>query len=156
MPTLDINGYAVNVRDVGQGPPVILLHSSSSHGGQWKRLSDEICNRFRVLAPDFHGYGQSDPLPQDGQPYFQHDAAIVNALLDSVDTPAHLVGHSLGGTIAVRVSNPRPGSDLRFKHAIKELRPLSSASALNTLMSLLLLRAVEPLRNCTIRQQRAI
>lgn len=108
MPTLNIDGYAVNVRDVGQGPPAILLHSSSSHGGQWKRLSDEICNRFRVLAPDFHGYGQSDPLPQDGQPYFQHDAAIVNALLDSVDTPAHLVGHSLGGTVAARVALTRP------------------------------------------------
>lgn len=108
MPKLDLDGTAVNVRDAGHGPPVILLHSSSSHSGQWQRLSDAICDRFRVFAPDFHGYGQSDPLPQDGRPYFQHDAAIVNALLDTVDAPAHLVGHSLGGTIAARVALQRP------------------------------------------------
>lgn len=110
MPKLDLNGVAVNVRDVGRGPPVILLHCSSSHSGQWKRLSDAICDRFRVLAPDFLGYGQSDPLPQDDRPYFDHDAAIVSALLDTVDAPAHLVGHSLGGTIAARVALDRQDS----------------------------------------------
>ena len=61
-----------------------------------------------MFAPDFHGYDQSEPLPQDGRPYFQHDTAIVNELLDALDAPAHLVGHSLGGTIAVRVALKRP------------------------------------------------
>ncbi len=109
MPNLDLDGAAVNLRDEGQGPPIILLHSSSSHSGQWKPLSDEIRDRFHVLVPDFHGYGQSDPLPQDGRPYFHHDAAIVHELLDSFDAPAHLVGHSLGGTIAACVALSRPG-----------------------------------------------
>lgn len=84
MPKLDLAGIAINVRVAGQCPPVISLHSSSSHGDQWKRLSDAICDRFRVLAPDFNGYGQGDPLPQDGRSYFQHEAAIVNTLLDTI------------------------------------------------------------------------
>ncbi len=108
MPKLDIDGNTVNVRDAGDGPPVILLHSSSSHSGQWKQLSDQISDKFRVLAPDLHGYGQSDPLPEDDRPYFRHDTAIVNMLMDTLDAPAHLVGHSLGGTIAVRVALERP------------------------------------------------
>lgn len=108
MPTLNLDGTAVSFRDVGQGPPAILLHSSSSHSGQWRQLSDSIRDRFQVLAPDFHGYGQSDPLPQDDRPYFEHDAAIVNELLNTVDGPTHLVGHSLGGTIAARIALERP------------------------------------------------
>lgn len=108
MPHLDLDGTAISFRDAGQGPPVILLHSSSSHSGQWGPLSGAISDRFRVLAPDFHGYGRSDPLPQDGRPCFEHDAAIVNELLDIVDAPAHLVGHSLGGTVAARVALNRP------------------------------------------------
>lgn len=108
MPTLDLDGTAINVRDGGDGPPVILLHSSSSHSGQWKQLSDRLRGRFRVLAPDLHGYGQSDPLPADDRPYFRDDTAIVNMLMDSLDAPAHLVGHSLGGTVAVRATLERP------------------------------------------------
>jgi pimeloyl-ACP methyl ester carboxylesterase len=107
MPQLDLDGSAINYRDVGAGPPVILLHSSSSHSGQWRQLSDAISDTFRVLAPDLHGYGRSDPLRQDGRPYTQQDSAIVHALLDELDAPAHLVGHSLGGSIAGRVAIER-------------------------------------------------
>jgi pimeloyl-ACP methyl ester carboxylesterase len=108
MPKLDLDGNTVNVRDAGDGVPVILLHSSSSHSGQWKRLSDQMCDEFRVLAPDLYGYGQSDPLPGDGRPYFRHDTAIVSMLLGTLDAPVHFVGHSLGGTIAVRSALERP------------------------------------------------
>ncbi|MEE8422689.1 MAG: alpha/beta hydrolase [Dehalococcoidia bacterium] len=108
MPKLDFDGNTVNVRDAGDGPPVILLHSSSSHSGQWKQLSDQISDKFRVLAPDFYGYGQSDPLPADDRPYFRHDGDIVSMLMDTLDAPAHVVGHSLGGTVAVRSALERP------------------------------------------------
>lgn len=108
MPRLDLEATTVNVREAGEGPPVILLHASSSHSGQWRSLSDQLSDRFRVLAPDFHGYGKSDPLPAADRPYFESDAAIVNALMDNLDVPVHLVGHSLGGTVAVRSALERP------------------------------------------------
>lgn len=108
MPKLDLSGNTVNVRDVGSGPPVILLHASSSHSGQWKELSDQIRHEFRVLAPDFHGYGKSDPLPADDRPYFRHDTAIVNMLMGTLAAPVHLVGHSLGGAVAVRAALEHP------------------------------------------------
>jgi len=88
----------------GAGPPVILLHCSSSHSGQWKALIEALQSGFRCLAPDLHGYGRSDGLAADGRAYGPQDAAIVAYLLDQAGAPAHLVGHSLGGTVALRAA----------------------------------------------------
>lgn len=105
MPWLDISGRQIHVRISGSGPQVILLHASSSHGGQWKRLIDRLAGRFTCLAPDLHGYGRSAPLPDDGSPYFEHDIRIVQKLSEQAPDPVHLVGHSLGGTIAARAAS---------------------------------------------------
>lgn len=109
MPETTLSGRRIVWREAGNGPPVILLHCSSSHSGQWKPLIEQLSGAFRCLAPDLHGYGQSEIIPDDGQPYGPHDAAIVKHLLDVVDEPAHVVGHSLGGTIALRAALDNPG-----------------------------------------------
>jgi pimeloyl-ACP methyl ester carboxylesterase len=61
-------------------------------------------NEHLVVAPDFHGYGSSPPLPRDNRPYFIHDSAIVKAIVEQLEQPVHLVGHSLGGTVALRTA----------------------------------------------------
>ena len=66
MPTLDVGGNRVNYRVSGSGVPVILLHSSSSHSGQWKALMEDLSENYRFFAPDLHGFGRSSPLPDDG------------------------------------------------------------------------------------------
>ena len=48
------------------------------------------------------------PLPDDGQPYFVHDVAMLQAFVDLAGEPAHLVGHSLGGTVAAHAVLARP------------------------------------------------
>ncbi len=108
MPEMRINGCKISYRDAGRGELVLLCHSSSSHSGQWKALTPMLEADFRVIAPDFHGYGGSDPLPQDGRPYFEADSAVVAALMDEFGPEAHLVGHSLGGTIALRAALAMP------------------------------------------------
>ncbi len=114
MEKLDVDGLTIRYRAAGQGPGqgpgpgVVLLHCSSSHSGQWRALSAALADDFTTLAPDLHGYGRSDPLPRDGQPYFMRDAAIVAALAARHGAPLHLVGHSLGGTVALRVALRQP------------------------------------------------
>jgi len=104
VPQACVSGRKINWRDAGTGPPVILLHCSSSHSGQWKALIEALQSGFRCLAPDLHGYGRSEGLAADGRAYGPQDAAIVAFLLGSVGAPAHLVGHSLGGTVALRAA----------------------------------------------------
>lgn len=108
MPSLIVGGATISYRQAGCGPSVILLHASSSHGGQWKPLMEALADRFTLLAPDLHGYGRSDPLPQGASSWSQHDVAIVMALADRVGQPVHLVGHSLGGAIAALAALRRP------------------------------------------------
>ncbi len=108
MPTLEVGGNRVNYRVSGSGVPVILLHSSSRHSGQWKALMEDLSENYRFFAPDLHGFGRSSPLPDDGQPYFVHDVAMLQAFVDLAGEPVHLVGHSLGGTVAAHAVLARP------------------------------------------------
>ena len=98
MPELQVNGRRIAYRAAGEGPLVVLLHCSSSHSGQWRPYIEAWAPRYRLVAPDWHGYGRSDPLPDDGRPFYLHDAPILPALIEAEGASrAHVVGHSLGG-----------------------------------------------------------
>ena len=109
MPEISVDGRMIAYRDQGSGPPVILLHCSSSHSGQWKPLISELQNEYRCLAPDLHGYGRSEQLADDRGSYCVQDANIVAHLVEMVGEAPHLIGHSLGGTVAIyyALSNPQ-------------------------------------------------
>lgn len=60
-----------------------------------------------VMAPDFHGYGRSDPLP-DQAVWWHWDREIVLALAELTGTRVHVVGHSLGGAAAFYAAMHNP------------------------------------------------
>jgi len=117
---IKIEGQSISYRAAGAGPLVILLHCSSSHSGQWKALMTELAADFTTIAPDFHGYGHSDALPRDGRPFFEHDSAIVTGLAARFGGRAHLVGHSLGATVALRVAIHHP----ELVHSLSLIEPV--------------------------------
>ncbi|GGE43389.1 alpha/beta fold hydrolase [Actibacterium pelagium] len=112
MNTLNIADQQINYRRSGNGPPVLCLHCSSSHSGQFKPLIQSLQDRFTVFAPDVHGYGGSDAFPKDGNPWFYHDLKVIEALLEQFTEPAHIVGHSLGGALGYMAAQRWPD---RFK-----------------------------------------
>lgn len=82
--------------------PVLLLHSSGLGSAQWIRLRGVS---ERVEAPDFSGYGR----PWRGLPEFAwtDDLAIAEEALQRLG-PAHVVGHSYGGFLALQLARRRP------------------------------------------------
>jgi len=90
----------VSYREAGLGPALVLLHGIGSQSGSWVRQLQALAARFRVVAWDAPGYGESDPLPAEA-PTADDYAVSLAALLDALGIgPAILVGSSLGALIA--------------------------------------------------------
>jgi len=104
MPILNQGGHAIDYLDEGQGPAVILVHSSASGYGQWRRLVEVLQPHWRVLAPNLFGNGDTSPWPA-GRPQTVGDQAgpvLALAELPGVaGAPVRLVGHSTGGAIVM-------------------------------------------------------
>jgi pimeloyl-ACP methyl ester carboxylesterase len=111
MPSMAVRGQHLWIEDVGVGDPVVLLHGAMGTarddlGG----LIDFLADHFRVLAPDLRGYGRSMPKPRAFEAdFYIQDALDVGALLDVLDLPpAHVLGYSDGGEVALLVAVRRP------------------------------------------------
>lgn len=88
--------------------PVVALHSSASSSGQWKQLENEMEGRFPFYAYDLPGYGKSPLKPDHDHDDIAVCAAPVIEQIEEFGAPVHLVGHSNGGAIAVKIALMRP------------------------------------------------
>lgn len=100
--------YALSVEESGEGAPVVLVHSTGMSAKQWKRLATRLSSRYRALLPDLVGYGESAPWPREEVFHWTLDVLGIEAVLDSLDAPAHVVGHSYGGLVALHATLHRP------------------------------------------------
>jgi len=108
MPRIEILGASIEVMEQGSGEPVVLLHCSGSSSAQWRTLAAKLAARYHVIAPDLLGYGGSAPWSGRGEFCLAQEAALVRSLLGRLGEPAHLVGHSYGGAVALHVARTRP------------------------------------------------
>jgi pimeloyl-ACP methyl ester carboxylesterase len=101
---LTVSGAEVAYLDEGEGPAVILGHCSSASHKEWLPLIEKLTPDWRVLAPDFIGYGQSDPWPAE-QPFsIDADVNVLLALAAKVEGKLHFVGHSYGAALALEAA----------------------------------------------------
>ncbi|HME91484.1 MAG TPA: alpha/beta fold hydrolase, partial [Myxococcaceae bacterium] len=89
-------------------PAVLFLHGLLDHCHSFDWLCDELPAPWRQIALDFRGMGHSAHLPRFAQYHFTDyladvDAALAHFALEQV----HLVGHSLGGTVALAFAAAR-------------------------------------------------
>lgn len=99
--TLDIGGLATAVVELGEGPPLLLLHGGIECGGaMWAPVVPQLALHHRVVVPDVPGLGESTPAAQLDEDTFAH---WLTGLVDQtgLDRPS-LVAHSLLGSLAAR------------------------------------------------------
>ena len=94
-------------RPVGRAT-VICLHSSGSTGGQWTALRPQLEPEIQVLTPDFHGHGAGPAWYGFDEDIVAADAAWIARLAGDIPGGVHLVGHSYGGAVALRVALYHP------------------------------------------------
>jgi pimeloyl-ACP methyl ester carboxylesterase len=108
MATISVNGVRLAYQITGPtGPPLVLVHGSWGNRRDWDRVAPAFAERCRVLAYDRRGHSESERPP--GQGSIEEDAADLAALISHLDlAPAHVVGNSFGGSVALRLAARRP------------------------------------------------
>lgn len=97
--------FKVGTRIEGRGPPIVLLHSSMSSKSQWRELIESLRDRYRLIAIDLLGYGESAMPPGDRYSLGDEVRAVESVLYRELQPGEkfHLVGHSYGGIVALQL-----------------------------------------------------
>ncbi len=109
MPKFEYEGITAQFGDSGTGDPVVLLHAGGSSGRQWRKMGAYLDAEYRLIAPDCIGFGGTGPWPGPDELTHDTQAQLIRALIERVsDTPVDVVGHSYGGSTAVRLALMTP------------------------------------------------
>jgi len=103
----EVKGVRIRYFLGGKGPPLVLVHGLGGAASNWTELAPLLARRHRLLVPDLPGHGGSAALPAvAGLEPFADRLALVAEREGML--PAPVVGHSLGGMVALRLALRRP------------------------------------------------
>lgn len=98
----------VSYVEAGNGPPVILIHGIPVWGYLWHGIYPELTRTHRVLIPDLPGFGFSDKADCFDRS-IAAQAQMIDAWLDQLGiSHATIVGHDIGGGVALRLATRFP------------------------------------------------
>ena len=104
---LDARGSRLRYLVAGEGDPLVLVHGLGGAAANWLALAPLLLPGRRLLVPELPGHGGSSPLP--AAPSLSPYADVLGLLLEHEGAaPAAVVGHSLGGAVALRLALRRP------------------------------------------------
>jgi pimeloyl-ACP methyl ester carboxylesterase len=91
----------------GAKPPLLLIHGGQDHSRNWDFVAERLADRYTIYAPDLRGHGDSGWAigGMYSIPEFTLDVAI---LADKIEGPLTVIGHSLGGAIALQYAGTVP------------------------------------------------
>jgi pimeloyl-ACP methyl ester carboxylesterase len=97
----ELHGHQVIYRIAGSGPAVLLIHGMINTSRHWRELALRLAGDYTVIAPDLIGHGDS-ATPRGDYSLGAHAAAIRDLLAALGVRSATVVGHSLGGGVAMQ------------------------------------------------------
>jgi pimeloyl-ACP methyl ester carboxylesterase len=98
---IELHGRRVIYRIAGSGPPVVLIHGMLNSSSHWRSVALNLAGEHTVIAPDLIGHGDS-AAPRGDYSLGAHAASIRDLLAAVGIGRATLVGHSLGGGVAMQ------------------------------------------------------
>jgi pimeloyl-ACP methyl ester carboxylesterase len=104
---LELHGHRVVVRYGGDGPLVVLIHGITGRSAQWEPAIENLSGSFTLLAPDLLGHGES-AKPRGDYSLGAYASAVRDIMVALGHERATIVGHSLGGGIAMQFAYQFP------------------------------------------------
>jgi pimeloyl-ACP methyl ester carboxylesterase len=108
--TIDVGGINVFYREAGSAdaPTLLLLHGFPTSSAQYEGLIDRLADRFHIVAPDYPGFGRTDPLP--GPSTFDGLADTVDGFADALAMQHYsLYLFDFGAPVGFRLATRHPG-----------------------------------------------
>src|SRR4051812_12046441 len=97
----NLHGHRAVYRTIGSGPTVVLIHGMINSSRHWEAVASRLAGSYRVVAPDLIGHGDS-ATPRGDYSLGAHAASIRDLLTTIGVERATIVGHSLGGGVAMQ------------------------------------------------------
>jgi esterase len=115
----------LNVMEAGQGPPLVLLHGLFGSARNWGAVQKALAGDYRVVALDLRNHGASPHAP--GMDYAAQAADVAETLATLGIERAAVLGHSMGGKVAMMLALMQPESIERLIIADIAPRPYPPA-----------------------------
>jgi len=87
---------------------VIALHCSGADGSQWHQLKEGLSPGIQLVTPDLFSGGHKEAWAGEHAFSLMDEARPIIEIIDALSVPVHLVGHSYGGGVALKVAMARP------------------------------------------------
>src|SRR5947209_15402352 len=98
--SVQLGDHRIVYSEGGKGEPVLLLHGFGASSDNWNRFASRLTKRYRVIAPDLPGWGQSTRIDSASYAY-PHQLERLHHFVTQLGLKRfHVVGHSMGGFIA--------------------------------------------------------
>ena len=104
--TAALQAVALNHTDLGDGPPIIILHGLFGRLRNWQAMQKQLARGARIITADLRNHGES---PWSNEMSYPAMAADIAKLIKDLDVgPAMVVGHSMGGKAAMCLTLSQP------------------------------------------------
>ncbi len=109
MTRMLVDGARYEVREGGDGPPVLLLHGFTGRGSNWAPFLRGLRRTSRAIVVDLLGHGDSDAPTDPARHALDRQAADLAGILGRLDAaPATVVGYSFGARVALQLAVDHP------------------------------------------------
>ncbi|MDY7099973.1 MAG: alpha/beta hydrolase [Actinomycetota bacterium] len=107
--TVERDGMSIAFSRRGSGEPFVLVHGYLGSRAQWRHVVGPLASRVEVVTFDQRGHGTSGRTGSDDDYRIDELVADAVAVIEALGAgPVHLLGHSLGGVVALRVATEQP------------------------------------------------